>query len=70
MGGDEFVVVTGPEHRRLATELGDLVRTVAVAEDLDIACSVGVATAEPGDDAGTMLRRADEAMYAIKVHRH
>jgi GGDEF domain-containing protein len=31
--------------------------------------SVGLAVAEPHDDAATLLRRADQAMYRAKIRR-
>jgi predicted signal transduction protein with EAL and GGDEF domain len=36
---------------------------------MQIEASVGLAVAEPLDDASTLLRRADQAMYKAKLRR-
>jgi diguanylate cyclase (GGDEF)-like protein len=36
---------------------------------LDIEVSIGIVTAEPGDDVYAVIRHADTAMYAAKEHR-
>ncbi|GIE35387.1 hypothetical protein Ait01nite_084320 [Actinoplanes italicus] len=76
LGGDEFAVliqVTSPED---ATALGgelarDLERPVHVDHlTLYARVSIGIALApEHGRDSGTLLRRADVAMYAAKQAR-
>jgi predicted signal transduction protein with EAL and GGDEF domain len=50
--------------RRMLAALGEPVR--AEGHDLLVRASIGLAGAEPGDDAGELLRRADIAMYAAK----
>jgi len=74
MGGDEFVVISGPiqaqdEFLALADSLGDCLKTpIAIAGlALDIGVNIGIAMF-PGDaqDASTLLRFADIAMYAAK----
>jgi diguanylate cyclase (GGDEF)-like protein/PAS domain S-box-containing protein len=68
IGGDEFVVVVvDPGHD--AAVLGDrIVQAVRAIPDSDRRCSVsvGVCGPAPGAEARTMIRRADEAMYAAK----
>ncbi len=72
-GGDEFVIVTegaGPGDGPLA--LGSRVaQALAEPTDLDgtevaITVSIGIATAGPVDDAESLLRDADAAMYRAK----
>jgi diguanylate cyclase (GGDEF)-like protein len=74
LGGDEFAV--------FLTRLSDVGQLVTIAERLietlnqpfqssdmraSVCGTIGVAIAEPGDDAGELLRRADIAMYAAKA---
>ncbi len=74
LGGDEFAV--------FLTRLTDVGQMVTIAERLietlnepfhssdmraSVCGTIGVAIAEPGDDAGELLRRADIAMYAAKA---
>jgi diguanylate cyclase (GGDEF)-like protein len=73
IGGEEFAVLLpstsgfgacrAAEHARLAVashEFND--------EDarIHVTVSLGVAAADPGDDANALLRRADQALYAAK----
>jgi diguanylate cyclase (GGDEF)-like protein len=75
LGGDEFVVVQtevadAADAKRRATRLVDLVgRTyVALGHTLNVGASVGVALAgEHGEDAETLLRHADLALYRAKA---
>jgi diguanylate cyclase (GGDEF)-like protein len=75
LGGDEFAV--------FLTRLPDVGHLVTIAERIidtlnepfhtsDMSASVcgtiGIAIAEPGDEAGELLRRADIAMYAAKAN--
>lgn len=74
-GGEEFVVLlpyTGStqagqvaEHLRTAVAARRVVAGSGVAEAVTI--SAGVATLRPGDSVDTLLRRADNAMYAAKA---
>ncbi len=74
LGGDEFAV--------FLTRLPNVGQMVTIAERLietlnepfqssdmraSVCGTIGVAIAEPGDDAGELLRRADIAMYAAKA---
>lgn len=75
-GGDEFYVVaegTAPE------DIGRFADRMAVAilharqricPDLRPTASVAVATFEPGDDADTLLNKADLALHESKVEAH
>jgi diguanylate cyclase (GGDEF)-like protein len=74
LGGDEFaVLVEGVEAvddigglcRRM---LDALRREVTIAgHDVVVGASIGVALADPGDDATSLLRNADMAMYRAKA---
>ncbi|MGC8462935.1 MAG: diguanylate cyclase domain-containing protein [Acidimicrobiales bacterium] len=74
LGGDEFVVLCedlrGGEAEALAVaeRIGQLLAApVALADRLvETGASIGVAVAEPGDDAEVVLSHADEAMYEAK----
>ncbi|SFZ77810.1 putative bifunctional diguanylate cyclase/phosphodiesterase [Chitinimonas taiwanensis] len=73
-GGDEFVAVlheseTTQRSDKLAQRLLHVLRQpIAIGGHLTgISGSIGIAVApDDGDDAGTLLRRADVAMYAAK----
>ncbi len=74
LGGDEFlIVVTGlnreSEAVAFADAVGALVREpVMLAETTVIpSASVGVALARPGEDARSLIKRADAAMYLAKA---
>jgi diguanylate cyclase (GGDEF)-like protein len=76
LGGDEFamlVAVTSPEDAATAGHelVRDLERPVHVGHlTLHPRASIGIALApEHGQDSGTLLRRADAAMYAAKHAR-
>ncbi len=70
-GGDEFLLVlpnTGKEGaRKLADKLRKLAGQVEVEQLQGISLSLGIAQLEEGDpDLGTVLKRADEALYRAK----
>ncbi|HET9094961.1 MAG TPA: sensor domain-containing diguanylate cyclase [Solirubrobacteraceae bacterium] len=68
LGGDEFGVVaevSAGDHGRLLQKL----RSAAEGFDPPLTLSLGAVLAEDGDDVETILQRADQAMYADKVHR-
>jgi diguanylate cyclase (GGDEF)-like protein len=78
LGGDEFVVLCEdlPRNR----DLGGLVERLEAAleatyelergsEPVGLGVSIGVAFADDGDEAASLLRRADERMYASKAAR-
>ena len=70
-GGDEFLLVlpnTGKEGaRKLAEKLRKLASQVEVERGQGVSLSLGIAQLEEGDpDLGTVLKRADEALYRAK----
>lgn len=70
-GGEEFVVVlrVPGELRETAERLRTLVeasRLVAARQSVEVTISLGGAVVGPGDDAESLLRRADAALYAAK----
>jgi diguanylate cyclase (GGDEF)-like protein len=78
MSGDEFVLVcpglSGHDLLRLVQRVGEAAadRLEITAPDgtrLDLTVSAGGATAAAGDTTRTLLRRADQAMFAAKHHR-
>lgn len=72
IGGDEFVVVCATADIVAAERIGErLLRQLR--EPIEVAdrryslhASIGVTVGQPGDDAITLLRQADTAMYAVK----
>ena len=75
-GGDEFVVVCeeleDEAGARLAAERlhQEVARPLDVdLTHLDVAMSLGVALAEPGESAESVMHRADQAMYRAKAER-
>ncbi|MFC5381433.1 diguanylate cyclase domain-containing protein [Aquipuribacter nitratireducens] len=77
LGGDEFVAVCpGVPDAAVADMLADRVRGALApaladaAPGLPVGASIGAVVAVPGDDAASLLRRADSAMYEVKrAHR-
>jgi diguanylate cyclase (GGDEF)-like protein len=74
LGGDEFVVVaeglvTDADQRRLADRVRvALARPTRVgAHIVPTGASIGVAVSRPEDDARSLLREADAAMYRAKA---
>jgi diguanylate cyclase (GGDEF)-like protein len=76
-GGDEFALLLfGARARSIERRLGDMIgklteRRLTFERDhtthaLQISMSCGVAGYAPGDTPATLLRRADEALYAAK----
>lgn len=73
-GGEEFAAIlpatTLRDARRAARRVLEAVaghRFEAEDCDLDVTVSVGLAEAGPGDDAASLVRRADEALYLSKA---
>jgi diguanylate cyclase (GGDEF)-like protein len=72
IGGDEFaIVLTEAEcadaERIAARVIGELTLPIAVGgEPVSLTASVGVCVSGRGAQAGELLRRADQAMYAAK----
>lgn len=76
MGGEEFIVImprtTGDTACMAAERLRRHIcaapfQGARLAEPLDVTISIGVASAEAGDDADSILKRADEALYEAKA---
>ena len=77
LGGDEFVVlcedVLGADAALvLAQRLGQVIAQPSALEagEATVTAAIGVALAVPEEDAGSLLRRADAAMYAAKRDGH
>jgi diguanylate cyclase (GGDEF)-like protein len=74
-GGEEFVIVMPQTDLAGAATFSERCRRV-IAENLPLSVSCGVATALDGDNAQTILSRADSALYSAKaagrnlVYRH
>ena len=72
-GGDEFAVIlndtsaenTAPLLRRFLESLTRI--DVTAAGSVPIGCSIGYTEIAPGDDTVTLLKRADEGLYAAKA---
>lgn len=75
-GGEEFVILLPETAATSAMQLAERVRArfagirlpLADAEAISATISIGVAEWRPGEDEQTLIRRADEAVYAAK-HR-
>lgn len=67
-GGEEFVIVLPDATAEVATRVADRVRTAIEAGNTNpaVTISVGVAELAHGEIADTLLRRADQALYAAK----
>jgi diguanylate cyclase (GGDEF)-like protein len=73
-GGEEFVVVMPDSDETTAVAVAERIRTAVSASRIDIGdaligmtVSIGVAAWQPDEaDFGTLVRRADQAMYAAK----
>ncbi|MEC0177508.1 sensor domain-containing diguanylate cyclase [Paenibacillus favisporus] len=71
LGGEEFVLILPDTDAPEASERAERLRTAAEKADWPvgrITVSVGVATASAGDTEATLLKKADEALYASKTH--
>jgi diguanylate cyclase (GGDEF)-like protein len=72
LGGEEFVVCLVGAPLETAVAIADRIREQVAAlafeelSDLHCTTSVGVAELVPGEDLDSLLRRADEALYAAK----
>jgi two-component system cell cycle response regulator len=74
-GGEEFVVLMPETDASVATLVAERLRRRIAGEPfsiqrgarhLEVTISVGVAALRPGDDAATVLKRADQALYRAK----
>jgi diguanylate cyclase (GGDEF)-like protein len=72
IGGDEFAIVLSEAEcadaeRIAARVVGELTLPIEVeGEPVSLTASVGVCVSDHGAQAGELLRRADQAMYAAK----
>lgn len=74
LGGEEFIAVLPASDTAQACEVAESIRTQIMAidslpwlKDRKITVSIGVSTSVPGTDTpGTMLHRADAALYEAK----
>jgi two-component system cell cycle response regulator len=76
-GGEEFVVVLPETDQRIAETVAERLRIVVAEQpirvgqppvELPLTISIGLAVTESGDETSdTLLRRADEALYAAKA---
>ncbi len=76
LGGDEFgVVLPGLAHAQDAVAVAEDIAVALEAPfmvdgiEIDVRASIGVASTDDGDDAATLLRHADVAMYVAKRTR-
>jgi diguanylate cyclase (GGDEF)-like protein len=74
LGGDELAVLLTAcegydEAETAATRLTDALREPyeVLGETVTVTASAGVAVADPGEDAESLLREADAAMYRAKL---
>ncbi|MDE2480190.1 MAG: GGDEF domain-containing protein [Betaproteobacteria bacterium] len=73
-GGEEFVLLMPSTGELDAMEIAERLRELvegqdwsALAEDLRLTVSIGVAQAHPADRAETLIARADTALYGAKA---
>jgi diguanylate cyclase (GGDEF)-like protein len=64
IGGDEFAAVVEVSHEAEALAVAE--RLVQAARGMGRTISVGAAVRQAGESSETTLRRADEALYAVK----
>ncbi len=75
MGGDQYAVLLVGADADAADETAVRLAEVLVepydlgGATVDLEVSIGIATAGPGDDAATLMRNADAAMYHAKEQR-
>lgn len=69
-GGEEFLVICSHVDLNGARILAERIRATVAGHSFSVVgqktCSLGVASYRPGDTADTMVKRADEALYAAK----
>jgi diguanylate cyclase len=72
-GGEEFALILPTTESDAARRVAERLRETIEAHPfqgagplLDVAVSVGLARVEPGDEPLTLLKRADQALYASK----
>ncbi|MCU7917222.1 MAG: diguanylate cyclase [Candidatus Thiodiazotropha sp. (ex Epidulcina cf. delphinae)] len=69
-GGEEFIIVCRDTDARAAAKIAERLRQrigdISFDIDEQVTCSFGVTGYRAGDDGDSLLRRADEALYASK----
>jgi diguanylate cyclase (GGDEF)-like protein len=73
LGGDEFVLLVqdsdveslGALAQRIIAKVSAPIRLGA--GEVQVGCSIGIATPEPGDSADSLIGRSDDGMYAAKA---
>ncbi|MCU7928056.1 MAG: diguanylate cyclase [Candidatus Thiodiazotropha sp. (ex Dulcina madagascariensis)] len=69
-GGEEFIIVCRDTDARAAAKIAERLRQgigdISFDIDEQVTCSFGVTGYQAGDDGDSLLRRADEALYASK----
>jgi PAS domain S-box-containing protein/diguanylate cyclase (GGDEF)-like protein len=65
LGGDEFAVLLRGSGAFAAQSIAERLRSRLPHAP---GCAIGVATWQPDDDAGSLTRRADRALYVDKAH--
>jgi len=67
VGGDEFAALLLVEHEAEALEVGDRLHEAVNAAALGVTVSIGVAVPHEDEDDGSVLARADRALYRVKA---
>lgn len=70
-GGEEFIVIVSNVTRPQLIEIGERFRNLIAmsslrAPEINVTVSVGLAQAAPEDTAESLIKRADEKLYAAK----
>lgn len=71
LGGDELALLLDGSSDRATALAHDIAATIAIPFEIEehavtVGCSIGIAVAVPGDDASTVQRKADLALYRAK----
>ncbi|RNF82865.1 diguanylate cyclase [Lysobacter psychrotolerans] len=73
IGGEEFLLLLPAHHRRHARDTAEAIRLEVETScrevdgaAVELTLSIGVVDCGAGDDAASLIRRADEAMYEAK----
>ncbi|MGZ7234561.1 GGDEF domain-containing protein, partial [Streptococcus pyogenes] len=71
MGGEEFAVVLRRPDQRAVADVAERIRAAVEAQPfgtarLPVSVSVGAAIGERGESVGSIISRADNALYDVK----
>ena len=72
LSGDEFAILLADPRGEQAADrvISEITEPFHIESmELDLEVSIGIATAEDGDDSAALLRKADTAMYVAKQQR-